>query len=194
MDVVHLTDPIHDREYLAEQLLSVTNNFNITEYIFTITRDNASPNNSMLDQFEETVTEQCHEKPENLQQPWSFTRKHGDVQYIGYIINLAVQNTLKTLKAQPAEETETYRMIYNSATLPIEFGKRDVISALWKLRRHIYIFRRRRVWRMALEKQCEAHSIKYRKPTLDMPVRRNSTYNMIKRACDLRVPIQAVCV
>jgi hypothetical protein len=85
-------------------------------------------------------------------------------------------------------------MIYNSATLPIEFGKRDVISALWKLRRHIYIFRRRRVWRIALEKQCEAHSIKYRKPTLDMSVRWNSTYNMIKRACDLRVPIQAVCV
>jgi hypothetical protein len=26
-----------------------------------------------------------------------------------------------------------------------------------------------------------------------MPVRWNSTYNIIKRACDLRVPIQAVC-
>jgi hypothetical protein len=69
LDVVHLTDPIHDGEYLVEQLLSVTNDFNITEYIFTITRDNASPNNSMLDQFEETAIEQRHEKPENLQQP-----------------------------------------------------------------------------------------------------------------------------
>jgi hypothetical protein len=71
--VVHLKDPVHSREYLVEQLLSVTNDFNITEYIFTITRDNASPNDSMLDQFEETVEEQRHEKPENLQQPWSFT-------------------------------------------------------------------------------------------------------------------------
>ena len=26
-----------------------------------------------------------------------------------------------------------------------------------------------------------------------MPIRWNSTYNMIKRVCDLRVPIQAVC-
>ena len=69
LDIVHLTDPIHDREYLAEQLLSVTNDFNITKYIFTITRDNASPNDSMLDQFEETAKEQCYEKPENLQQP-----------------------------------------------------------------------------------------------------------------------------
>jgi hypothetical protein len=80
-------------------------------------------------------------------------------------------------------------MIHNLATLLIEFGKKDVISALWKLQRHIYIFQRRRVWRIALEKQCGAHSIKYWKPTLDMPVRWNSTYNMIKRACDLRVPI-----
>jgi hypothetical protein len=95
--------------------------------------------------------------------------------------------------AEPAEETEAYRMVYNSATLPIEFGKKDVVSALYKLRRHIYIFRRRRAWRTALEKQCNAHGVPYRKPTLDMPVRWNSTYNMIKRACDLRVPIQAVC-
>jgi hypothetical protein len=147
----------------------------------------------MLNLFEETAREQRNEKPDNLQQPWSFTRKEGDVRCIGHVINLAVQGALKTLKAEPAEQTETYQMIYNSATLPIEFGKKDVISALWKLRRHIYIFRRRRAWRIALEKQCQAHRIKYRKPTLDMPVRWNSTYNIIKRACDLRVPIQAVC-
>ena len=84
-------------------------------------------------------------------------------------------------------------MVYNSATLPIEFNKKDVVSALYKLRRHIYIFRRRRAWRIALEKQCNAHGVPYRKLCLDMPIRWNSTYNMIKRACSLRVPIQAVC-
>jgi hypothetical protein len=48
--------------------------------------------------------------------------------------------------ASDGATTEVYSpTIYNSATLLIEFGKRDVISALWKLRRHIYIFRRRRV-------------------------------------------------
>jgi hypothetical protein len=52
-------------------------------------------------------------------------------------------------------------MIYNSATLLIEFSKMDVISALWKLRRYIYIFQRWRVWRKALEKQCEALNVKY---------------------------------
>jgi hypothetical protein len=99
----------------------------------------------MLDLFKETATEQCNEKLDNLQQPWSFTRKHGDVQCIRHIINLAVQEVLKTLKAQPAKETETYQIIYNSATLLTEFGKKDVILALWKLRRHIYIFRQQRI-------------------------------------------------
>jgi hypothetical protein len=147
----------------------------------------------MLDQFEATARDQHDEKPENLQQPWPFTRKEGDVRCIGHVINLAVQEALKTLKAVPAEETETYRMIYQSAALPIEFRREDVVSALYKLQRHVYIFRKRRAWRIALEKQCIALGITYRKPTLDMPVRWNSTYNMIKKACDLQLAIQAVC-
>jgi len=66
LDIVHLKDPIHSGEYLVEQLLSVTNDFNITEYIFTITRDNATLVNSMLNLFEETAKEQRHEKLDNL--------------------------------------------------------------------------------------------------------------------------------
>ena len=61
------------------------------------------------------------------------------MRYIGHVINLAVQEALKTLKAEPVEETETYRMIYNSATLLIEFSKKDVISALWNYN-VMYIF------------------------------------------------------
>jgi hypothetical protein len=68
LNVVHLINSIYKREYLVEQLLSGTNNFNIIKYIFTITRDNVSLNNSMLNQFEETVKEQHYKKLENLQQ------------------------------------------------------------------------------------------------------------------------------
>jgi hypothetical protein len=95
----------------------------------------------MLDQLEAIVGDQRDAKPENLQQPWSFTRKEGDVRCIGHVINLAVQEALKTLKAVLAKETETYRMTYQSATLPIEFNKTDFVSALYKLRCYIYIFR-----------------------------------------------------
>jgi hypothetical protein len=93
------------------------------------------------------------------------------------------------LKAKPAEETETYQIIYNLATIPLKFQKTDVISAFYKLQRHIYIFRNQRIWRVALQNQCKAYAIKYQKLTLDMPIRWNSTYNMIKRACDLQKAI-----
>jgi hypothetical protein len=109
------------------------------------------------------------------------------------VINLAVQEALKTLKAVPAEQTEAYRMVYQSAVLPHQLEETDVVSVLYKLRRHIYIFRNRRVWRTALEKQCKAANIKYQSLSLDMPVRWNSTYNMIKGACNLQIPITAVC-
>jgi hypothetical protein len=109
------------------------------------------------------------------------------------VINLAVQEALKTLKAVPAEETEAYRMVYHSAVLPNKFEGTDVISTLYKLRRHIYIFRNRRVWRDALEKQCKAANITYYRLGLDMPIRWNSTYNIIKGACNLQIPITTVC-
>jgi hypothetical protein len=67
LDIVYLKDPIYSGKYFAEQLLLVTNNFNITEYIFTVTRDNIKPNNIMLDNLEATADQQRYKKPENLQ-------------------------------------------------------------------------------------------------------------------------------
>lgn len=147
----------------------------------------------MLEEFEAVAGDQHNTKPDNLQQPQSFTRVEGDVRYIRHVINLVVQAALTTLKAEPIEETETYRMIYNSAIILLEFQKTDVISVFYKLRRYIYIFRNRRIWRVTLQNQCRVYTIKYRKLTLDMPIRWNSTYNMIKRACDLQKAIQSVC-
>ena len=62
----------------------------------------------MLNQFKETATEQRYKKPKNLQQLQSFTQKHKDIQCIRHIINLAVQDVLKTFKAKLAKETKTY--------------------------------------------------------------------------------------
>jgi hypothetical protein len=84
-------------------------------------------------------------------------------------------------------------MVINSIVLLYDLERIDVISALYKLRRYIYIFRNRRIWRDALEKQCKAANIKYYRLSLDMPIRWNSTYNIIKAACNLQIPITAVC-
>lgn len=52
LDLVHLSEPIHSGEYLARILFAVTEDFEITKGLFTVTRDNASTNTKMLKLFE----------------------------------------------------------------------------------------------------------------------------------------------
>ena len=52
LDVVHLQEPIHSGEYLAQQLAIVTDDMGIIGAVFTCTRDNASANTVMLAEYE----------------------------------------------------------------------------------------------------------------------------------------------
>jgi hypothetical protein len=47
-----LKEPIHSSEYLADKLKSITNSFGVTQAVFTVTRDNASANDVILNNFE----------------------------------------------------------------------------------------------------------------------------------------------
>ena len=67
----------------------------------------------MLCNFEAAAS--FYEDDNSLQQPWSYTRKEGDVRCLGHIINLAVQEALKQLKAVPSDESEDYQMDANAA-------------------------------------------------------------------------------
>jgi hypothetical protein len=188
LDVVHLLEPIHSGEYLAEQMINVTDDYHITPAIFTCTRDNASANTAMLLEYEKLA---CKHEP-SLQQPWSFTVKEGDVRCLGHIINLAVQAALTALKAVPADEPEAYRLEYGAARMPV-LPDNETVAVLDKLRRHIYVLRNRRQWKDMLKKQCEAANIQAQQLSLDMPVRWNSTFYMIDIAIKLRGPITAIC-
>ena len=72
----------------------------------------------MLQELEASTREQTLQKDPNLQQPWPFTCKEGDVRCMAHIINLAVQAALTTLKAVPAEQLDSYRMENGAARLP----------------------------------------------------------------------------
>jgi hypothetical protein len=191
LDLIELKEPIHSGEYLAEMLVKITDSLGITHSVFTVTRDNASPNDVMLSNFESEAYTQRMASPPSAEHPWSFTRKDGDIRCLGHIINLAVQAALTQLKATPSDSTESYRMEPDAARVPI--GQEEVVSALSKLRRHIYIFRNRRGFRVLLERQLKISGIKPHLLTLDMPVRWNSTYEMINHACTQEEAINAVC-
>jgi hypothetical protein len=191
LDVIHLKEPIHSGEYLAEQLLAVTDDYQIRHAVFTVTRDNASNNTAMLEQYEIGA---CS-TPATLQQPWAFTVKEGDVRCMAHIINLAVQEALKTLKATPSNSPDVYRVEEGKAhSRGLTFSEKEtVIDTLTKLRKHIYVFRNRRLWREALHIQASAMEITPIKLSLDMPVRWNSTYYMLTHALDMEPAIVAIC-
>ncbi|KFY67389.1 hypothetical protein V496_01580 [Pseudogymnoascus sp. VKM F-4515 (FW-2607)] len=188
LNVIHLREPIHSGEYLAEELAAVTDSLEITGAIFTCTRDNASINTVMLAEYEKLASKGWP----TIRQPWKFTVKEGDVQCIAHIIDIAVQAALKSLKASPDTEVEAYWCEQGLARIPQRIGS-DVSTALAKLRQHIYVFRNRRAWKDALQKQIQAAGQKPRQLSLNMPVRWNSTYYMLETALKLRIPITAVC-
>jgi hypothetical protein len=190
LDVIHLQEPIHSGEYLAQQLAIVTDDMGITGAVFTCTRDNASANTVMLAEYEKIARDQ----EVTTQQPWTFKVKEGDVRCIAHIINIAVQDALKTLKAAPAEQAESYRCEQGAARIPTSSESNiDVKNTLGKLRRHIYVFRNRRQWKDALQRQTVAAGLKKLQLSLDMPVRWNSTYEMVSTAIKLQTPITAIC-
>ena len=55
LDIIELTDPVHSGEVLCAKLLEVTDRLGITCAIISVTRDNAKPNDTMLDNFEAEV-------------------------------------------------------------------------------------------------------------------------------------------
>ncbi|KFY94740.1 hypothetical protein V498_03750, partial [Pseudogymnoascus sp. VKM F-4517 (FW-2822)] len=191
LDVIHLQEPIHSGEYLAQQLALVTDDMGITGAVFTCTRDNASANTVMLAEYEKIAKDQ----EVTTQQPWTFRVKEGDVRCIAHIINIAVQDALKTLKAAPAEQAESYRCEQGAARIPTSSSESniEIKNTLSKLRRHIYVFRNRRQWKDALQKQTIAAGLKKLQLSLDMPVRWNSTYEMVSAVIKLQTPITAIC-
>jgi hypothetical protein len=56
LDIIELSEPVHDGYYFCTKLLEVTNRLGITCAVIFITRDNTSPNNKMFNEFESIIT------------------------------------------------------------------------------------------------------------------------------------------
>ena len=147
----------------------------------------------MISNIEAELQERYALAEQNIQQPWAFQQKEGDIRCIAHVINIAVQSALKEIKAVPAEDPEVYRQEENQASISIR-DTTVIMTALEKLRKHIYIFRNRRVWKNALKSQLIAFNIKVKVLKLDMPVHWNSTYEMLATALEQRLAINAVCI
>ena len=93
LDIIELAEPVHDGIYLCKKLLEVTDRLAITCAIISITRDNASPNNTMLEEFEAETAERFDQMDTRDQAYFycKFNRAEGDVRCCAHIYNIAVQ-------------------------------------------------------------------------------------------------------
>lgn len=123
-DVIHLLEA-HTGQYLADRLLEVINDFRVTHAVHTISRDNVYANDIML-----KISETVAAEGTSPFQPWPFTVEKGDVRWMGHIINLAMQDALKTLKADPDEDPNSYHLSQGQARLltPLSLQNREAAS------------------------------------------------------------------
>lgn len=109
-------------------MINVMDDYSITLAIFTVTRDNASTNTTMLLEYEKLALAQLI----TLKQPWAFTAKVRDVRCIRHIINIVVQAALASLKATLNERVEAYWLKVR-ATRILTVAENEIVTVLAKL-------------------------------------------------------------
>jgi hypothetical protein len=155
LDIVWMSNPIHSGAYLAEVLCRVTDWYDITKAIISVTRDNAGTNDTMLDELEALVEERYAVMSDEDQAKYVLrsNRTEGDIGCVSHIYNLAINGALKALKAEAKENRYEYEYKPNRAMLSTEEKETKSRSALYKARTETIIFRNRRLPRHQLTRQ-----------------------------------------
>jgi hypothetical protein len=93
LDVLELLEPVHSGVYMCQELIKVTDFFEITMAIFTVSHDNAKPNTTLVREFQAAVEERYQELSDEDQARFSlqFKVSSGSIRCFAHTINLAVQ-------------------------------------------------------------------------------------------------------
>lgn len=137
----------------------------------TITADNAANNNTFLRELEHA----CRRKE------IKFDHVKNNIRCLAHIINLTVQEILKYIKAEDAqEENELLELISQEEENNVN------VEVIPKLRRLLVKIRCSPQRKEKFARRCEFFSIKSLSPILDVKTRWNSTYLMLDRVLKLR--------
>jgi hypothetical protein len=161
----------HTGENLCEALVATCERFNILPKILGIATDNASNIDKLL----------CCFKTACLDRGVTFDKEEQHVRCVAHITNLAVQALLRELGTEPSSAGSS-----RDDGTTTQAGN---VPCVAKLRRIVLNIRSSPQRRNALKGQCEACSIRSKKLIIDVRTRWNSTYFMIERARELRIPL-----
>ncbi|GBC48644.2 zinc finger BED domain-containing protein RICESLEEPER 2-like [Rhizophagus irregularis DAOM 181602=DAOM 197198] len=171
----------HSGKNIKEFFLKSLKDFGIMTKILSITTDNASNNNTFL----EEVSNELAEK--NIE----FDNVNQHVRCLAHIINLAAQEALKSLKAtvniSEDEFLNQHENIQNNNNQVEVVG-----SILCKLRTLICKIRASPQQREKFSAQCKVADIPDKMVILDVRTRWNSTFDMLVRARELKEPLNTL--
>ncbi|CAG8690565.1 2244_t:CDS:2, partial [Cetraspora pellucida] len=173
LDFINLHGP-HSGENLCDAFVSSCREFGILLKIFMITSDNATNNDTFM-QHLETI---CYN--ENI----AFNAIESHCRCVAYVINLAVQDILKQLKAGKAQ---TENAIFDNMNTPIMAG-----NIILKLRKLVVKIRSSPQHREQFMRQVKAVGLENCNLILDIKTRWNSTYEMLVRALVMHDAIDAI--
>ena len=93
LDILEIDEPIYSGAYLCQKLVEVTDRLEISCVIMSVIRDNAKPNDLMLDDYEDLIQDQYDimDDRDKAFFYYKFNRKDGDVRCCTHIYNITVQ-------------------------------------------------------------------------------------------------------
>jgi hypothetical protein len=165
----------HTAVNLCDTFVTACDDFGILDHILGITTDNAAN----IDSFLSCLEQSCRIRD------IAFDKQQQHVRCAAHIVNLAVQALLRKLGSEAAAETQ--------ASPDDEATTQDVqFSCIAKLRSLVVKIRSSPQRRGDFQGACVARDVSGKELILDTRTRWNSTHAMIKRACELRVPLSNV--
>jgi hypothetical protein len=146
----------------------------ILHKLLGVTTDNAANNNTLLACLERV----CHDRG------IVFDKSEQHVRCVAHVVNLAVQALLRELGTDASDGESSPNSGDSDAVM--QAGKLPCIA---QLRRLVVKVRTSPQRRSDFKCQCRACGVPEKQLICDVRTRWNSTHAMIKRACELRVPL-----
>ncbi|OXA46906.1 putative AC transposase [Folsomia candida] len=179
----------HSGENIAALFSKVIGEAGIqVQNVFWVTTDNASSNDTFFKEFGELCAENqiC------------FSEDSNRVRCAAHILNLCVQDLLTQLKVLPTleveDEIETGQILeIDDDDEIINNENSDETKVIIKLRKLVRAIRASPQKIEKLAEKCRDNNIKDNKLIIDVKTRWNSTYLMITRAQQLKIPIIVFC-
>ncbi|CAL8130140.1 unnamed protein product [Orchesella dallaii] len=162
----------HTGANICDALVSVLNDFQLWQKLHAVTTDNASNMDTMFAKLNEECVTRCVE----------FTSVDYRVRCLAHVMNLSCKEILKYATGSVGEED------CNPDRDDEPINSTDIVGIIRKI---VVSIRSSPQRREIFKNQCKKHNMKPNMLIRDVRTRWNSTFHMLQRAYQLRIPLMS---